>query len=246
MKRTIPAAFMRIGLLSLMLCSLPSRADAGGFHERYSAKVDGQTWVLYLNAQRSFPSMISAKLQMGDALNRYILLGSIDGSVITGSYKPLRAGAMAQEKSFSLTRTGDNSISLTLDDQHFTLSANDQLTPVDDALIGTWSSDAKLSGNADNPYMGEQWSIHFRADGTACEASRTVDSRHTAAYQDPCSSAESHRWKAENGKIHFADDSGKWREKFTYRIMGGRMVVSYPGGKRRVTSPIEPTRVSAQ
>ncbi|WP_372878589.1 hypothetical protein [Spongiibacter marinus] len=246
MKRTIPAVLTHLGLLSLLLSPLCASASTEGFRERYSSDVDGQTWMLHIDSGRSFPSMISAKLQMGDALNRYILLGSVNGTVITGSYKPLRASAMAEEKPFSLTLIGQDSVALTLDGERYTLSANDQLAAVDDALIGTWSSDAKLGGSIDNPYMGEQWSIHFRADGTACEATRMIDSRRASSYQDPCSQADSHRWKAENGKILFADDRGEWREQFTYRIMGGRMVVSYPGGQRRVTSPVEPTRISAQ
>ena len=81
MKRTIPAVLTHLGLLSLLLLPLCASASTEGFRERYSSDVDGQTWMLHIDSGRSFPSMISAKLQMGDALNRYILLGSVNGTV---------------------------------------------------------------------------------------------------------------------------------------------------------------------
>ncbi len=233
-------------LISFTLASISAHAGIEGFHDRYTADVNGQTWVLYLGGNRGLPSMISAKLQMGDALNRHMLLGSVEGKEITGSYKPLYGGAMAEEKPFRLQRISDNSVRLVLAGKQLLMSANQQEAPIDDTIIGTWHSDAKLGLHVDNPYMGEQWSIHFRADGTACETTYMVDSRKPAPQRDPCDKAASQRWKAENGKIHYADDKGQWQEQFNYRIMGGRLVVSYPGGERKVTNPASPTRVSAQ
>lgn len=242
MKRTLP----KLIALGMLLLPLAGFAISEGFQDRYTAEVDGQTWVLYIDNRRSFPSMLSAKLQMGETLNRYILLGSIENQVVTGTYKALRAAAMAEEKPFSLRRTGDASIELALENRALTMTADTSLAPVDDAIIGTWSSEPKIGSSSSNPYLGKQWSIHFRADGTACEATRMVDSRGPVSYQDPCARSSSQRWKAENGKIHYADDSGDWQMQFNYRIMGGRLVVSYPDGSRVVTNPANPTRVSAQ
>ncbi|WP_372863891.1 lipocalin family protein [Spongiibacter sp.] len=246
MKQSTPEIFLLGLLLSLTLAPALATAAIDGFHDRYTATVSGQTWVLYLDGSRSFPSMVSAKLQMGDALNRHMLLGSIEGTTITGSYKPLYGGAMAEEKPFSLQRISDNSVRLVLAGQQLLMSAGQQQAPVDDTIIGTWNSDTKLGINTRNPYMGEQWSIHFRADGTVCETTYMVDSRQPSQYRDPCDKAPSQQWKAENGKIHYSNADGQWQEQFNYRIMGGRLVVSYPGGLRRVTSPAESHRISAQ
>lgn len=241
-------------LLVLWILGLSSTLSAASdkeFRNRYIAEVNDQTWVLNLDSRRSFASMISAKLQMGDALNRMILLGNIDEGLITGTYKPLRVSAMADEKIFTLQWIDDRSVRLTLDGANalarhgITLHADANVNPVDDALVGRWYSDVTPGIDAQNPYMGQQWSIQFQDDGSLCEDSRRVDSRQPPQDYSPCEQGSKHLWKAENGKIHVADDNGNWSLKFDYRLMGGRLVVSYPDGQRRIASRPD-QRLSAQ
>lgn len=239
-------------LLILWILGLSSAAASDAdFHNRYIADVNGQTWVLNLDNSRSFATMISAKLQMGDALNRMILLGSVDDGLITGTYKPLRGGAMAEENIFTLQRIDERSVRLTLDGSNvlagrgITLRADAALAPVDEALVGRWYGDVSPGIDRQNPFMGQQWSIQFRDDGSLCEDARRVDSRHPPQDYSPCERGDTQRWKAENGKLLIADDNGNWSLKFDYRLMGGRLVVSYPDGERRIASRPD-QRLSAQ
>lgn len=232
----------RLAVPLLLLFSAFSHADLGGFEERYFSERDGQTWVLQLESSRTFASMITIKLQMGTATRRYILLGSHDNRGISGSYKTLDEIALAgSDQAFSLRKAGKNSVRLLLQNnpdfppQGVVFSTQAKQPALDNVLIGIWYSKPKLGVSADNPFLGEQWRVHFRQDGVLCEETVVVDKRK-ASEADPCSAGSRRDWKSQDGKILIRTDSGQWRHAFTYRLMGGRLVASYPDGRRLVAS----------
>ncbi|WP_269617579.1 hypothetical protein [Zhongshania sp. BJYM1] len=237
-------AYLISGGLGFMMFSVLLHADVRGFQDRYFADVDGSTWVLQLETNKTFQSMVTAKLQMGGTRNRYLLIGGLKDSQITGSYKPLigNTDTYKEERRFEINRLNENSLRLTLSDengkakQSLTFNANAQQTPIDTAILGTWLTDAEPAGSLKNPYSGEQWTIRFMEDGTLCENSYTVDTREPQIPKDPCLTSQEQRWKAIDGKVYTTTGSEDWTMQFNYRLMGGRMVVSYPGGKRRVAN----------
>lgn len=240
-----------VPLYLALSCAPPLQAELSGFQDRYFADVDGSTWVLQLEANKTFQSMVTAKLQMGDTRNRYLLMGGVDNTQIKGSYKPLIGSSdLGGERSFEIRRIDDSRLRLTLNDdkgkvkEQLTFSANSQQAPIDTAIIGMWFTSAEPNGKLDQPYLGEQWAISFRDDGTLCEASYSVDTRKPQTPKDPCQSGIERRWKAVDGKV-YTNDNEEWAMQFNYRLMGGRMVVSYPGGKRRVANTAQNLKLSA-
>ncbi|CAA0097442.1 hypothetical protein [Zhongshania aliphaticivorans] len=236
-----------------LLCSPPLQAEVSGFQDRYFADVDGNTWVLQLEANKTFQSMVTAKLQMGDTRNRYLLMGGVNKMQITGSYKPLFGSSdnVGGERSFEIQRIDDSRLRLTLNDdngktkERLIFTANTQQAPIDTAILGTWFTIAEPDGKLDQPYLGEQWAISFKDDGTLCEASYGVDTRKAQTPKDPCGGGIERRWKAVDGKVYTIDKNEEWAMQFNYRLMGGRMVVSYPGGKRRVANMAQNLKLSA-
>ncbi|MFT6552799.1 MAG: hypothetical protein ACJA1I_002856 [Zhongshania marina] len=235
-----------------LFCASPLQAELNGFQDRYFADVDGSTWVLQLETNKTFQSMVTAKLQMGDTRNRYLLMGGVDNTQIKGSYKPLIGSSdFGGERSFEIRRIDDSRLRLTLNDdkgkvkEQLTFTANSQLAPIDTAILGTWFTTAEPDGKLNQPYLGEQWTISFRDDGTLCEASYSVDTRKSQDPKDPCRNGAERRWKAVDGKVYTYDKNEEWAMQFNYRLMGGRMVVSYPGGKRRVANMAQNLKLSA-
>jgi hypothetical protein len=229
--------------VALLVTSPGSHAAVDGFRDHYVSEVDGQIWTLHLEANRTFSAMVTAKLQLGGADRRYILLGRLNSRQIEGSYKPFLSSTLtAQDQPFTLHRLTKDSIRLRLKNQpDFPVSgvvftADTALTAVDNALIGIWATEPKLGGHTGNPYLGEQWQIHFRADGSLCEDTVETDKRKPQAPSDPCDAVTPSQWKSEDNRVMMLSDHD-WQYKFTYRIMGGRLVVSYPDGMRRVANP---------
>lgn len=243
-----------VGGLGFILFSMLSHADVGRFKDRYFADVDGSTWILQLETNKTFQSMVTAKLQMGDTRSRYLLMGGIKTNQITGSYKPLigNTDTYQGERRFEIKRLNENSLRLTLigengkTQERLTFTANARKAPIDSAIIGLWQTDAEPAGNLKSPYSGEQWTIRFMEDGTVCENSYTVDTRKPQTPHDPCLTSQERRWKAVDGKVYTtANSADDWTMQFNYRLMGGRMVVSYPGGKRRVATMTDQLTLSA-
>jgi|GEM_PF-1081544 hypothetical protein len=247
------AACFIVSIAASLLGSEGARAEVNGFQDRYFAEVDGSTWILQLAPNKTFQSLVTAKLQMGDTRDRYLLMGGLSGNQISGSYKPIlgTTATFDGERRFEIKRLSENSLRLSLKDesgktgQQFDFTSNAAQAPIDSAIIGTWLTIAEPEGNLDKPYSGEQWAVRFMEDGTLCEDSYTVDTRKPQVEQDPCLNAQARRWKAVDGKIYIADSEENWALQFNYRLMGGRMVVSYPGGKRRVANIADGLRLSA-
>ncbi|WP_320837869.1 hypothetical protein [Zhongshania sp.] len=231
-------------LLSCWVCITPLSgfANIDDFQERYFAEVDGSTWALHIDSSHTFQHRVTAKLQMGNTRERYLLIGNIDGKRIKGSYqKPIRISQSSEELRFELLRLDDSRVQLNLSNAlgknlgQTILSANRHQNPIDTAILGTWYSVAEPGASASNPYLGEEWAIRFGANGELCESLYLVDTRTQKNHQDPCSQPSSQRWKAVDGKIYTAVGEN-WQLHFNYRLMGGRLVVSYPSGKRRVAN----------
>lgn len=247
------AARLLLSGLSTLLCSALLHAEVSGFQDRYFAEVDGSTWVLQLETNKTFQSMVTAKLQMGDTRNRYLLMGGLRNSQITGSYKPLmgNSDSFRGERRFEIKRLTEKTLRLTLNDengkpnQNLNFTSNATQAPIDTAILGTWLTIAEPAGSLNKPYSGEQWAIRFIDDGTLCEDSYTVDTRKPQVQKDPCLTAQQRRWKAVDGKIYTANNNEDWAMQFNYRLMGERMVVSYPGGKRRVANMANDLKLSA-
>jgi hypothetical protein len=231
-------------MLSRWLCITPLSGfeNIDDFQERYFADVDGSTWALHIDSSHTFQHRVTAKLQMGNTRERYLLIGNIDGKRIKGSYqKPIRISQSSEELRFELLRLDDSRVQLNLSNAlgknlgQTILSANRHQNPIDTAILGTWYSVAEPGASASNPYLGEEWAIRFGANGELCESLYLVDTRTQKNHQDPCSQPSSQRWKAVDGKIYTAVGEN-WQLHFNYRLMGGRLVVSYPSGKRRVAN----------
>lgn len=237
------AIFLAVGLGTL-LCSAFLHAEVKGFQNRYFTEVDGSTWVLQLDPNTTFQSMITAKLQMGDTRNRYLLMGGLSKDQITGSYTPLMGSAdtFRGERRFEIKRLSDNSLRLSLSDengkisQSLSFTANAEQAPIDTAILGTWLTAPEPAGSKAKPYSGQQWTIRFMNNGTLCQHRYTVDTRKPPLAQDPCLKAPKQHWKAVDGKVYTAKNEDDWALQFSYRLMAGRMVVSYPGGKRVVAN----------
>jgi hypothetical protein len=239
----LTARFLALGLV-ILLCSAFLHAEVKGFQNRYFAEVDGSTWVLQLDPNMTFQSMITAKLQMGDTRNRYLLMGGLSKDQITGSYTPLMGSAdiFRGERRFEIKRLSDNSLRLSLRDkngeisQSLSFTANAERAPIDTAILGTWLTATEPAGSKAQPYSGQQWTIRFMDNGMLCQHRYTVDTRKTPLAQDPCLKAQEQRWKAVDGKVYTARNGNDWALEFSYRLMAGRMVVSYSGGKRVVAT----------
>lgn len=213
-----------------------------GLQGRYFAEVDGNIWALHIDAKHSFQHRITAKLQMGNTRERYLLIGNMRGQSITGSYqKPLSFSQSAEERRFALHRLDNHRVELSLQDTQgavvskVVMSADHHQEPIDTAILGTWYSVAEPGASTSNPYLGEEWAIRFNANGELCESLYLVDTRTHNNHQDPCTKPSSQRWKAVDGKIYTTVDE-TWQLHFNYRLMGGRLVISYPSGKRRVAN----------
>ncbi len=221
---------------------LSSIASIDGFQERYFAEVDGSTWTLQLTSSQTFQRRVTAKLQMGNARARYLLIGNVDGKHIKGSCQtPIGSSHAAEDLLFDIQRIDESHIELSLTNasgkrvSKTILSTDIQQNPIDTAILGTWYSVAEPGASSNNPYLGEEWAIRFSENGKLCESTYLVDTRTRKNHRDPCTTPSSQRWKAVDGKIYTAADED-WQLEFNYRLMGGRLVVSYPGGKRRVAN----------
>lgn len=221
-------------------------ASVDGFQERYFADVDGSTWALHIDSRHTFQHRVTAKLQMGNTKSRYLLIGNVDGKRIKGScQKPIGSTQSSEELQFEILRLDENRVQLSLINtagkniSQTIMHADSHQNPIDSAIIGTWYSVAEPGASASNPYLGEEWAIRFTASGEVCESLYLVDTRSQKNHKNPCATPSSQRWKAVDGKIYTAANDSDWQLQFNYRLMGGRMVVSYPSGKRRVANLAE-------
>ena len=136
-------------LLSCWVCITPLSgfANIDDFQERYFAEVDGSTWALHIDSSHTFQHRVTAKLQMGNTRERYLLIGNIDGKRIKGSYqKPIGISQSSEELRFELLRLDDSRVQLNLSNAlgknlgQTILSANRHQNPIDTAILGTWYS----------------------------------------------------------------------------------------------------------
>lgn len=242
--RVLIYSFQLLAVCLLSIGTVASYADQADFADSYSGEVNGYAWVLHLKRNTAFASMITGQLETHRDGRRYMLVGNINSDTIAGSFKSYYGSdAASADQQFKIELQPDGRVKLALtsfDDfpaAGIVLDAKSADATADPELVGIWFTEPEVGRNIDNPYIGEQWVVEFYDDGTMCETSFDVDSRQNLDKPaGKCPINKRVKWKASEGQIYTAKYPGQWEVQFKYRLMGGRLIMSYDDGERRVAN----------